>query len=294
MSDFSLQTFQGTRGVRLAAQGWGDPAAPPVLLLHGLGQSRHAWRGTAQRLSAAGYFALAPDARGHGDSDPDPSGRYTLDDFVADARIIARQLGEPAIVGASLGGLSGMLAEGESRRRLCRNLVLVDIAPRWREQGVARILQFMRARPEGFENLEDAARAVARYLPHREPRSTVEGLRPYLKRTAQGRLAWHWDPALLEQVDHQADAYYPRLIAAARMLTCPTLVVTGENSDVVHDEDVRDFLRAVPHADQVCIPGATHMVVGDALDAFSEAVTKFLDEHYEPVAKARPARSAMA
>lgn len=268
--------LRGNDGVRLVADSWGQESAPAVLLLHGFGQARHAWRETGARLAAAGYRAVAPDARGHGDSSRAPQGRYALDDFVADARALAAGLNGPAVVGASMGGLSGLLAEAETPGGLCRALVLVDIAPRWRERGVARILAFMRAHPEGFKSLEEASRAVAEYLPHRQARRAASGLRRYLRADPGGRLVWHWDPRLLEQVGPEAAPYHDRLMAAARALICPAMLVTGELSDVVSEEAAEEFLQAAPHARHVSVPGAAHMVAGDANEAFTDSVLAFL------------------
>ena len=61
--------FRGSAGLMLAATTWGDEGDPPVLLLHGAGQSRHAWRHTARALAEVGRYAIAVDHRGHGDSD---------------------------------------------------------------------------------------------------------------------------------------------------------------------------------------------------------------------------------
>jgi pimeloyl-ACP methyl ester carboxylesterase len=60
--------FRMADGVELVADAWGDPARPPVILLHGGGQTRHAWKRTAAVLERRGYAALSVDLRGHGDS----------------------------------------------------------------------------------------------------------------------------------------------------------------------------------------------------------------------------------
>lgn len=268
--------LEGDGGLALVADDYGPADGPPVLMLHGFGQTRRAWRETAVELAREGCRAVAPDARGHGESGHADDGDYRLDDFVDDARRFCRRLGQPVLVGASMGGLTGMLAEAENRHRLVAGLVLVDIAPRWEASGVERILAFMKARPGGFGSLEDAARSVAEYLPHREPRRTVEGLRPYLRETADGRLVWHWDPNLLSQFGAEPAPYHARLMAAARLLTCPTLLVNGELSEVVSDAAIHEFLQAVPHARQETIPGAAHMVAGDRNDAFTDAVRRFI------------------
>lgn len=81
--------FRGGDGVELVAEVQGDVSAPPVILLHAGGQTRHAWKNTAQGLARQGYRAVAADLRGHGDSGWSPDGAYSLARFVADLRVVA-------------------------------------------------------------------------------------------------------------------------------------------------------------------------------------------------------------
>lgn len=267
----------GARGLNLRATARGRADAAPALLLHGFGQSRHAWRATGNALASAGYYALAPDARGHGESDFAPDGDYAVDDFVADARRILDRLDAPVVVGASIGGMVGMLAEAEGRDPVARALVLVDIVPRWNPDGVQRILDFMGARPDGFDSLDEVAAAIADYLPHRNRDRALTGLRPYLRETPDGRWVWHWDPRLLAIAEADTAPYHDRFMAAARRITCPTLLITGARSDVVDAEAADEFLDAVPHAEHVRVEGARHMVAGDANDAFTRTVLEFIE-----------------
>ena len=73
-----MHLWPGAGGVRIAGDSWGDPAGPLVILQHGGGQTRHAWKGAGETLGAAGYFAVAFDARGHGDSDWAPDGEQIV------------------------------------------------------------------------------------------------------------------------------------------------------------------------------------------------------------------------
>ncbi|MFW5925717.1 MAG: alpha/beta fold hydrolase [Myxococcota bacterium] len=274
-----VRIFEGAGGLRLRADAWGDPSRPPVLFLHGGGQTRGAWGSTARRVAQHGYHAVSVDHRGHGESDWDPAGDYRAGTMAEDVCRIVTQLGRPPVsVGASLGGLVSLLAEGESDETVLRSLVLVDIAPRMEVDGVKRILHFMRSRPEGFGSLEEAADAVAEYLPNRPRPRDLSGLERNLRRTPDGRYVWHWDPRFLEHATATgiADASRRRFDAAARRLRVPTLLVRGGMSDVVSEEGAREFLERVPHADYVDVSKAGHMVAGDRNDAFSQTVLAFL------------------
>lgn len=283
-------SLTGAQGNRLAADVVGTSGLP-AMLLHGGGQTRHAWRRTADALAASGWTAYAVDQRGHGDSEWVASADYTFADFAADAAAVADQIAEihrsrPAAVGASLGGIASLFAEGHARRQGGRNLfsalVLVDITPRVDRSGVSKVQSFMRARArEGFASIEEAADAVAAYLPHRPRPVTHDGLRKNLRLHPDGRWRWHWDPRFLDgprPVGRERDDTEQALVEAARALDIPTLLVRGASSELVGEEHARDFLALCPHARYVDIVGARHMVAGDRNDHFSEAVLAFLTE----------------
>jgi non-heme chloroperoxidase len=264
--------------LQLVGDGYGDPHAPPVLLLHGGGQTRHAWASTARALGAGGFYAVALDQRGHGESEWATEGRYDLDAFAEDLRVVAHALSRrPIVVGASLGGLAALLAEGEAQAPVLSALVLVDVAPRLELPGVARIVQFMTAHPDGFPSLEAAEAAVAAYLPHRPRPRDTRGLEKNLRRGADGRYRWHWDPRFVRQ-EHglTPEQFMDRMLHSASRLSLPTLLVRGRLSDVLSEEGSREFLDLVSHAEFVDVASAAHMVAGDRNDRFTEAVLDFL------------------
>ncbi len=271
-------------GLELAADVFGDQSDQPVLLLHGGGQTRHAWGSAAAALAAAGRCAYSIDLRGHGHSDWSPDGVYGMTRFAADIRAVAASLGrKPALVGASLGGLSAMAAVGESDDEIASALVLVDVAPRIESEGRDKISGFMRAGMRGFDTLEDAADSIAAYIPHRPRPKDLSGLRKNLRQRGDDRWYWHWDPRFItnrEGLDGQAGlVHHERLCAAARKVTIPTLLVRGRMSDIVSDESVRELCELVPHAEVVNVAGAGHMVAGDKNDAFNQAVIEFVQRH---------------
>src|SRR5271157_1334596 len=113
-----MGTFTGRDGNALAADVLGDLDAPPVVLFHGGGQTRHSWGTTLAALAGRGWRAYSVDLRGHGDSEWAPNGDYTLDAFAGDVLAIVDALGRPpALVGASLGGVASLAAIGEHTER---------------------------------------------------------------------------------------------------------------------------------------------------------------------------------
>lgn len=276
--DTTTLRLRGADGVHLAADASGDPAHPPVLLMHGGGQTRHSWGSARRELARAGFYVVAMDMRGHGDSDWSPDHDYRFDRFVADLREVLTQLPpRPALVGASLGGLTGLLTVGESDADLASALVLVDVVPRVEREGTDRISAFMTGNPDGFANLEEAADAVAAYVTHRPRPTNVEGLRKNLRQRDDGRWYWHWDPAFVTgELRPETHRLVERMRDAARRVPVPTLLVRGSLSDVVSREAADDFLALLPAAEFLDVAGAGHMVAGDDNDAFNVAVVDFL------------------
>ena len=270
--------FRAPDSVELAGHAWGDAGHPPVILLHGGGQTRHAWKHTARLVAEAGFYAIAVDLRGHGDSDWSPDGDYSMDLFVSDLRVVAAGLHQPPIViGASLGGVTALLAEGEGPSFLAA-LVLVDVTPSVQMTGVEKIRQFMGARvAEGFASVEAAAAAIAAYLPQRRRPLSLAGLGKNLRLHHDGRYRWHWDPALMAFSDRHINAgLSERLASAAKNLNLPVLLVRGAASELVSEADARAFLELVPSAAYADVAGAGHMVAGDLNDPFAHAVIDFL------------------
>jgi non-heme chloroperoxidase len=271
-----MHHWRGHDGIALAADSWGDPAGPLVLLQHGGGQTRHAWKGAGESLAAVGYYAVAFDARGHGDSAWDPAGQYGQDVMVADLQQVIATLGDrrPVLVGASMGGGTSLVAVGEGDVDATA-LVLVDIAPKVEMVGVEKIQAFMAERPEGFGSLDEVADAIANYQPHRKRPKNLAGLGKNVRVGEDGRYRWHWDPKFRQGARNIRDRQ-ARLEECARNLSVPTLLVRGGLSDILSEEGAASFLELCPHAEYVNVEGAAHMVAGDRNDIFAQAVIDFL------------------
>lgn len=270
-----------TSDVTIAADRRGDPTDPPVFFLHGGGQTRHSWGTAAEVVAERGWCTYTIDSRGHGESDWSRDGNYALKDFALDLVAVADQVGSnPVIVGASLGGLTSLLAMGRERPGLGRGLVLVDIVPEMEQTGTDRIGAFMATHVDtGFASLEEAAEVVAAYNPRPGRSVDPDSLRKNLRESG-GRWYWHWDPAFMSAMRHPESELFDQqlLTDCARRIDVPKLLVRGRMSDVVTDEAARRFVEAVPGTGYVDIADAAHMVAGDKNDVFRSAVLDFLAE----------------
>ena len=275
--------FEGRDGLSLAADRRGRPEDPPVLFLHGGGQTRHSWHGTATAVAEQRWQALTLDARGHGESAWSEVGDYRLSSCAQDVSMVIDRLPErPVVIGASLGGLTAILLTGELHPGVARGVVLVDIIPDMEVAGAERIQAFMAEHAaDGFASLDEVADAVAAYNPHRPRPTDLAGLRKNV-RERDGRFYWHWDPRFIGGTadfppSEVADA--PRLHeAVARMVAdIPVMLVRGRASDLVSSEKAAVFCDRYPEVEFVDVSGAGHMVAGDRNDAFTSAVVRFLE-----------------
>lgn len=264
-------------GVMMVADAYGDPAAPPVCFFHGGGQSRRSWSGSARRVAQAGYYGLTFDLRGHGDSGWATDGDYLLEAYGRDVEAILAALDRHvALVGASRGGQAALVGGSRHPDRV-RLIMLADVAPHIEDAGVDQIRGFFRASAAGFTSLDDAADALHHHLG--QPRlPDVSGLAKAM-RTDAGRLFWHWDPHTTSREFLHPPSEGEALIAAARRVTAPVVLVRAELSEIVTDESVRQFQALTPQLDVEVAHGVGHMFTGDHNDAFADRLLRHLNAH---------------
>jgi len=288
----TLSCKAGPEGSRIVFDCYGSASDPPVVFLHGGGQTRQTWDAAARVIAASGFFCLTVDQRGHGESDWDPrsdfEGRYHIPTFSEDLDRLVDMLRldhHPkgcALVGASMGGLA--ILWSHMAKDAAKALVLVDIAPRMELEGVHRVTSFMsKTSEQGFESLEEARMVLREYNPSRS-KASIEGLRKNLRKRGDGRWTWHWDPAFMQKdkvsTTRSLNESAERLIEHARHTNTPCLLVRGRQTDIVSLEGAKEFVRVMPDAKYVDVKGASHMIVGDRNDIFTSEVLKFLKLHF--------------
>ena len=160
---------------------------------------------------------------------------------------------------------------------LFRALVLVDVTPRW-ETSRCRSHSEVHARASGRIRVARRGRRSGRgpSAASVSAASGPSGCATCCAEHGDGRLRWHWDPRLLDEIAAQSAGHQPRLLEAARGIRIPTLLISGGASDIVSGATIDEFLALVPHAHHVSMPAATHMIVGDDNVAFTGHVVDFL------------------
>jgi len=272
--------FATRDGLELAADVAGDGARGALILAHGGGQTRHSWALAGKRLAERGWRTVSLDLRGHGQSDWSADGDYQIERFAEDLIDVAAALtGKPALIGASLGGVAGLMVEAVLAPGTFASLTLVDIVPRSDPAGVDKIMGFMSANVEqGFESLEAAADSIAAYLPHRPRRTELSGLAKNLRLGEDGRYRWHWDPRFVTGV--HGDGRRRRsedFEARCREIAIPVHLIRGRLSELVSLEAATEFVDALKDGTFTDVADAGHMVAGDRNDVFLDAVVAFLE-----------------
>lgn len=263
-------------GRRFHYTDWGSPAAPPVVLLHGITGHARTWDEEAALL-AERFHVLALDQRGHGDSDPAPDGDYGDAALLGDLVAFVESLGRPqlSIVALSLGGRVAINYAGRHPRRVER-LVIVDIGPEIAPAGRARVGSIMATAPERFASLDDVVTHMRAGAPLYSDALLRHRARHAVRPLPDGGFAWKYDRALRDAIRQGRLRMPADLWPQWRAIDCPTLLVRGAASDVLAEETATRMADELPHARLVVVPGAGHTVPGDQPAAFQALLREFL------------------
>lgn len=278
----SIVRFHGD-GLELVGEAYGNPAGPPVLFFHGGGQSRRAWRGAARTVGAAGHYGVTFDLRGHGDSDWAADGDYLLDAFGRDVEALLTQFTRPVtLVGASRGGQAALVGGSRHPDRV-RLIMLADVAPLMRDDGVDGIRAFFAEGAAGFASLDHAADSLARHLD--QPRvKDARRLARAMRQDADGRWHWRWDPATGRREFLHPPSEGQAILDAAARVTSPIVLVRAELSHLLTDEGVARFRQLAPQLQVVTAMGVGHMFTADRNDGFAAELLDWLEKTPERIA----------
>jgi pimeloyl-ACP methyl ester carboxylesterase len=274
--------------LRLHYVDWGNPGAPPLLLVHGGRDHCRNWDWVAAALRGD-WHVLAPDLRGHGDSQWSPDGSYTVAAFIYDlAQLIHQQeLAPVTIIGHSLGGNIALRYTGiypENVRRLVAiegvgaspektaeraRVPLAERMHEWIEEtrGLSGRL------PRRYASIDDALKRMQEANRHLSPEQARHLTQHGVNQNEDGTYSWKFDNYT------RASSAYGMPQAEIEQLwariACPTLLVYGKESWAANPEsDGR--LRHFRHARVVSLDGAGHWVHHDRLDAFLDILGGFL------------------
>jgi pimeloyl-ACP methyl ester carboxylesterase len=240
---------------------WGDPqAARTIVCVHGLTRNSRDFDPLAATL-AAGARVLCPDVIGRGASEHlDDPAHYAVPTYAAHLLQLLHAEGLAAVdwVGTSMGGMIGMaIAAAESSP--IRRLVLNDIGPFIPKAALSRIRDYV-GREQRFADLA-ALEAHLRTVHAPFGPLTDQEWRHLATHSGrahpEGGLAFHYDPGIARPM-HEAPLEDVSLWELWDRISCPVLVIRGQESDLLLPETAREMTRRGPRAELVELPGIGH------------------------------------
>jgi len=247
----------------------------PVVLLHGFGDAAEVWEFVLPYLEGFRFIAL--DQRGHGESSRAPLDRYRTFDFVQDIEALRASLGleKFSLVGHSMGGRNAVVYAAWWPDRV-KGLVVIDYAPELMKEGRRRIIRALKERPDHFR-LEEMAKALRQENPRLDQERALEYLRRVTRPSGDGLFTWRCDLRLLELMrqgkrvirDVDLGEFLPQV-------RCPTLILRGEESDLVSRQGAMEATSSLPLGTFREVPRAGHAVPVDNPEGTAEALSTFL------------------
>jgi pimeloyl-ACP methyl ester carboxylesterase len=279
-----------SRGLKIHYLEWGEPAAEPLILIHGFLDHARSWEpfvAELEKKSPAPKWIIAPDCRGHGDSGwVGAGGYYHFPDYVWDLDRLVESLAVPTItlVGHSMGGTISFLYAGTFPERV-RKLVLVegigpiamqfvDSPPRM-ERWLAEVKALSHRKIVEYPTLEKAAKRLRRKNARLKPELALELARSGMKRTNGGKWVWKFDP--LHRTAAPQPFYSRQAVEFFRRIECPVLLVNGKESRQTRRPDQEERINAIARLSKAEIEDAGHMIHHDNPERLAAAITEFLD-----------------
>jgi pimeloyl-ACP methyl ester carboxylesterase len=266
---------------------WGNTDKPPLLLLHGGRDHARNWDWVAQELRHE-HHVIAPDLRGHGDSQWAVGGSYAMVDYVLDvAQLLnAVQFFPVTIIGHSLGGAIALQYSGIYPERVQKVVaieglgpppfMLRDRAPHGRmAEWVMEMQTLAQRHPRRYKSLDEAVARMRDANPHLTPEQarhlTVHGS----YRDEDGTYLWKFDNYVRAASPYLFNMQEAREIWS--QITCPVLLVRGTES-WASDPEQDGRATAFRNRKVINIERAGHWVHHDQLDRFLDVVRQFLSE----------------
>ena len=256
---------------------WGTAGRHPVIFLHGGGLNAHTWDIVCLAMRDE-YHCVALDQRGHGDSEWSPVSDYSLPTQVRDIEGFVEKLKfeRPVIIGHSMGGFAAM-AYAMKYGSWMAAMVLVDVGPELSIDGTARIRNFL-ALDRELDSVEAFVERAMSFNPLRNPALLRRSLLHNLRQLPSGKWTWKHDPNRTRITGESLKARAQQINEGIKHMSCPTLIVRGERSDVLSDENAEKFAKALPNGRWLRLEGAGHTVQGDNPRGLLDAIRPFLKE----------------
>jgi len=278
--------FYPSQGLRLHYTDWGNEAATPLILIHGGLDHSRSWDQLALSLRTR-FHVIAPDLRGHGDSDWATGSSYSLADHVYDLTCMMTSLGleKAAIAGHSMGGMVSLVYAGAFPEKVARLAVLDGVTnfPARRIKPIeARIAEWVavldktaRRKIHRYASVVDAADRMRARNARLTPEQAMHLATHALKQDTDGSYVWKFDPYLRAPAPYRLSL--DDHIALWSRIACPTLLVAGSES-FLPDPEKAGVLGHFRQAELARIEGAGHWLQHDKSAEVLRLLERFLGD----------------
>jgi len=276
--------FFESQGLRLHYADWGNADAPPLLLVHGGRDHCRSWDLIARSLQPH-FHVLAPDLRGHGDSDWTKGGSYSLTEYVYDLSRLVRHTAarQVAIVGHSMGGMVGLIYAGTFPQQVSALVVLdgVTVLPNTKDvpaheriaKWVGQLDQLSDREPRRYSTIEEAAAQMRAHNKRLPPELALHLATFGARRNADDTYSWKFDPYQRARAPHRLSP--EDHVALWARITCPVLLLHASES-FLQSSETAGLANYFPNARTETISGAGHWLHHDKPDEVLGFIRTFL------------------
>ena len=282
--DEPADRFYESHGLRLHYVDWGNASAPPLVLIHGGLDHCRIWDAIANELQPH-FHIMAPDLRGHGDSEWAKGSSYSLTDHVYDLSRLMHfaDVRDAAIVGHSLGGMISLAYSGTYPERVSRLAVLDGVflsgsggtpiherMSRW----ISQLDRISQHEASAFQSIEEAAQRLSARNKKLTAQQALHLAQHGVRQDTDGLYRWKFDHFQRARAPYRLSA--KDYIALWSRITCPTLLMWGDES-FLPDPEASGLFAHFKRAELQKIAGAGHWLHHDQLDVVLASLRRFLD-----------------
>ena len=273
--------------LRLHYVDWGNPEKPLLLLVHGGRDHCRNWDWVARALRED-WHVIAPDLRGHGDSQWSTGGSYALIDYTLDiAQLLdALDVFPVTVIGHSLGGSVALQYTGTYPDRVRKVVAIEGLGPppgmlretpahQRMQHWVSEMQALARRRVRRYANLDEAVARMREANPNLSAQQAYHLTAHGVNRNEDGTYAWKFDNYVRAASPYLFNMRDAR--ALWEQIVCPTLLLRGTES-WASDPEKDGRAKAFSNYQLVNVEGAGHWVHHDRLDVFLEVVREFLGQ----------------